>query len=45
MLLSTFTDKIFLKKSSNLQKKYESLLKLLKEYSNNEKLQEEFYIV
>ncbi len=45
MLLSTFTDTIFLKKSSNLQKKYESLLKLLKEYPNNEKLQEEFYFV
>ncbi len=45
MIFSTFTDTVFLKKSSDLQKKYEALLKLTKEYPNNEKLQEEFYIV
>ncbi len=45
MLFDKFTETIFLKKSSSIQKKYEALLKLIKEYPNNKKLQEELYIV
>ena len=35
LLFDTFKDTIFLKESSELQKKYQELIKLSKEYTNN----------
>ena len=43
ILLDTFKDTIFLKESSELQKQYLALTKLIEEYPNNEKLKEEYY--
>ena len=44
-LFDNFTDTIFLKEDSDLQKRYDALDRLLKEYPNNEELKEEFFIV
>lgn len=45
LFFDTFKDTIFLKESSDLQERYEALLKLKEEYPNNEDLFEELYIV
>lgn len=45
ILLDTFKDTIFLKESSELQKQYLALTKLIEEYPNNKKLKEEYYNV
>lgn len=45
MLFDTFKDTIFYKNSSNLQKKYDALIRLKEEYPNNSEIQEELYIV
>ena len=44
-LFDTFKDTIFLKEDSDLQDRYDALLKLKEEYPNNEDLYEELYIV
>lgn len=45
ILFDTFKDTIFLKEDSDLQDRYDALLKLKEEYPNNEDLYEELYIV
>lgn len=45
LLFDTFKDTIFLKESSELQKQYQELIKLSKEYPNNENIKEKIYIV
>lgn len=40
-----FSDTIFLKESSDLKDKYDALIKLFKEYPDNEDIKEELYIV
>ena len=45
ILFNTFKDTIFLKEDSDLQDRYDALLKLKEEYPNNEDLYEELYIV
>ena len=45
MIFNSFKDTIILKKSSELQKKYDALLALKKEYPNNDKIREELYLV
>ncbi len=45
MLFDKFTDTIFLKESSTLQNKYDALVKLSKDYPDNDKIKEELYIV
>ena len=40
-----FSDTIFLKESSDLKDKYDALIKLSKEYHDNEDIKEELYIV
>lgn len=45
MFLDKFTDTIFLKDSSTLQNKYDALVKLNKDYPDNDKIKEELYIV
>ena len=45
MLFNTFKDTVFLKESSDLQKKYNALMKLKDEYPNNSDIEEELYIV
>lgn len=44
MIFDTFKDTIFIKEDSSLQKQYEALLKLQKEYPNNNTIAEELYI-
>ena len=45
MIFDTFKDTVFVKKTSNLERKYEALERLVKEYPNNDKLKEELFIV
>lgn len=45
MLFNMFKDTIFLKETSDLQKRYNALLKLREEYSNNNKIEEELYMI
>ena len=45
MLFNKFTDTIFLKDDSNLEKQYEALTKLNQEYPNNKQIEEELYFI
>ena len=45
ILFDNFTDTVFLKEDSDLNKKLDALEKLIREYPNNSKLREEFYMV
>lgn len=44
-LFDFFKDTIFLKENSDLQNRYDALLRLKKEYSVNDEFYEELYIV
>ena len=45
MLFDSFKETIFAKKSSDLQKKYEALERLKREYPKNNEMAEELYMV
>lgn len=45
MLFDTFKDTIFIKKSSDLQKRYDALNKLLNNYPESEEISEELFII
>lgn len=45
MLFDMFRDTVFLKETTDMEKKYNALLKLRQEYPNNNKIKEEAYMV